>query len=98
MKKTKSNPKPDQQQQQALRSNQLLGFTRDAKKGKKLVLMLQNLDQELQNAYLKARELPTGDPDEDEALDAIRDMENRRFELLSEIHGNRVQSYRTAEA
>ena len=98
MKKTKGKAKQEQPQQRAISSNQLLGFTRSSKKGKQLVLLLQNLDQELQHAYLMARQLPSGDPNEEDALEAIRKMENRRFELLSEIHGNRVQSYRRAEA
>jgi len=98
MKKTKGNPKPSQTEQRAVRSNQLLGFTRSSKKSKQLVLLLDSLDQELQAAYRLVKELQTGHPSEEEALEAIREMENRRFELLSEIHGNRVQSYRRAEA
>ena len=98
MKKTKGNPKPSQTEQRAVRSNQLLGFTRSSKKNKQLVLLLDSLDQELQAAYHLVRQLQTGHPSEEEALEAIREMENRRFELLSEIHGNRVQSYRRAEA
>lgn len=97
-KKAKANKKQDKKptaaQMELNRSNQLLGFARQSNTAKKQAELLQSLDQSLENAYQAARLMPTGSPEEDVCLDGIRNLENNRFELLSAIHGNRIQAYR----
>jgi hypothetical protein len=80
--------------QDLLRGGQMMQFVRQPKRGQEIAAVLHGLDQELEDSYRLVRELPCGDPDEEEALQAVRDMENRRFALLSEMHGNKIQAYR----
>lgn len=73
----------------------MLQFARQPKKGKALLTILQSLEVELEGAYQTVREIPFGNETEEEVLQAVRDLENRRFELLSQIHGVNVQAYKT---
>jgi len=77
-----------------LRANQMMQFARQPKRGRELAALLQGMDLELESAYQLVREMPCGDPDEDAALEAVRELENRRFALLSQMHGNKILAYR----
>jgi hypothetical protein len=92
--KKSASKKPMTQPMDLLRANQLLGYTRQPKSAEERLQLLNSIDEALENAYQVVRLLPNGIPEEEECLQGIRNLEDRRFELLSEIHGNQVQAYR----
>ncbi len=81
-------------QRNLIRSNQLLSFMRLPKNTDEKLELLQTMDQALENAYQVVHLLPSGTPEEDECLAGIRTLEDRRFDLLSQIHGNQIEAYR----
>ena len=95
-KSTKTDPasKAVKIQRNLIRANQLLSFMRLPKGTDEKLELLKTMDQALENAYQVVHLLPGGTPEEDECLAGIRTLEDRRFDLLSQIHGNQIEAYR----
>lgn len=72
---------------------QLLGFVRGQDQFLALMNDMQQIDQELAQSRQIVRECETGSPQEDECLTRIRELEDKRFLLLGQLHGNRVNDY-----
>lgn len=72
---------------------QLLGFARSRDMFLELLTGMQSVDQELKSAYDYLHTCNAGSMEEEDCLLHIRHLENQRFQLLSELHGNRVNDY-----
>ncbi|MCE3233954.1 MAG: hypothetical protein K0Q50_134 [Vampirovibrio sp.] len=97
-KKTKTSrtrkTSPDQLSQRELQKRmQLLGFMRGKEQFLNLLTEMQQTEQELAESYKLARQCDTGTPEEDDCLAHIRELEDKRFQLLGQLHGNRVNDY-----
>lgn len=90
----KQQPKTSVAKKNLLRASLLLNFTRQPKNTEERVELLKNMNDALESAYQVAKLMPTGTKEEENCLQGIRNLEDRRFELLSEIHGNQIQAYR----
>jgi hypothetical protein len=96
--KTKSGKKAGSRRKTASTRNvrakmQLLGFVRGKDEFLSLITGMQSVDQELAASYEHLRTCEPGTVQEDDCLWRIRQLEDRRFQLLSELHGNRVKDY-----
>jgi len=94
-KPAKAKPsKPAQSSQQNLTKRmQLLGFVRGQDQFLALMSDMQQIDQELAQSRQNVRQCETGSRQEDECLARIRELEDQRFLLLGQLHGNRVNDY-----
>ena len=93
-KKTKVGKKPQKAQATGLAlGSQLLTFTRQPANQAEQLELLATIESALEAAYQVVRLMPTGTQEEEECLEGIRQLEDQRFFLLSEIHGSQVQAY-----
>jgi hypothetical protein len=72
---------------------QLLGFVRGKDTFLELITGVQSVDQELKASYEHLHTCEAGSVEEDECILHIRRLEDQRFQLLSDLHGNRVNNY-----
>lgn len=92
-KKTKARKTPSVSAKDVQTQMQLLGFVRSKDTFLALLTSMQSVDQELKAAYDYLHTCKTGSLDEGDCLLRIRQLEDRRFQLLSNLHGNRVNDY-----
>lgn len=97
-KKTKSTrsrkTSPEQLSQREVQKRmQLLGFVRGKDQFLSLLTEMHQTEQELAESYQLVRQCDSGTPEEDDCLMRIRALEDKRFQLLGQIHGNRVNDY-----
>ena len=71
----------------------MLGFVRSKDSFMELLLAMQTIERELAASYQTLRTLESGSPEEIYCMAEVRQLEDRRFQLLSELHGNRVNNY-----
>ncbi|HEY9688148.1 MAG TPA: hypothetical protein V6C52_14335 [Coleofasciculaceae cyanobacterium] len=56
---------------------------------------IRKINEELETTYLKARESYPGSVEEANCLVRIRELEDIRFQLLSQKNGNHLEAYNT---
>jgi hypothetical protein len=72
---------------------QMLGFVRGKDSFMELLSAMQKIERELTESYEMLRSCESGSEEEDVCMDQVRALEDKRFQLLSELHGNRVNNY-----
>jgi hypothetical protein len=70
-----------------------LGHARSGDPALELRAKIRNLDFELDKAYKKVKKFAAGSVEEETCLTFIRELEDKRFQLLSQLNGNHLSGY-----
>ena len=70
----------------------LLGQSRH-KDQVEMMVNLSRIDEKLESAYVKVKKIEAGTVEEEAFLSRIRDLEDKRFQLLSVINGDKIAEY-----
>lgn len=73
----------------------LMGYVRGKDWSPELILTLQEVEQSLQDCAQKLKTLPEQSMEETEVIERLQGLEIQRFQLLGQLHGNRVNDYHT---
>ena len=71
----------------------LMGYVRGKDWSTELIEELQKTERELASCSDLLKTLPATASEEPEVMERLRELEVRRFQLLGEVHGNRVNDY-----
>lgn len=97
--KSRKKDEPDRLSRRELQKRmQLLGFVRGQDQFLALLTEMRQTEQELSESYKLVRQFENGTPEEDDCLARIRELEDRRFVLLGQLHGNRVNDYQVLQS
>lgn len=71
----------------------LIGYVRGKDWSRELIETLQATERELASCQELIRACPTGSEEETEIMARLKDLEIKRFQLLGDVHKNRVNDY-----
>lgn len=71
----------------------LIGYVRGKDWSPELIQALQTLDLELTQCQEQLRFMPAGTDEETLLLERVQSLELERFQLLGQLHGNKVNDY-----
>lgn len=71
----------------------LLGHARALDPAVELMASIKKITKELETAHKKVRKCTIGSPEEETVLERIRELEDRRFQLLSLMNGGKLSDY-----
>ncbi len=76
-------------------SQSLIGFIRTSNSSENLLQALHAVDLEIVEQTQRVRSIQSSPLDEERALLRLKDLEIERFQLLGQVHGNRINDYLT---
>lgn len=71
----------------------LIGYVRGKDWSRELIETLQATERELANCQEFIRTCAAGSEEETEIMERLKDLEIKRFQLLGDVHKNRVNDY-----
>ena len=71
----------------------LIGFVRVPGQQESLLAMISSVDQEISRCSRDVKNPASSPLAEERALTRLRELEIERFQLLGQVHGNRVNEY-----
>lgn len=73
----------------------LMGYVRGKDWSTELIHHLQSIEQALEECSLVLKALPEQSTEEAAIIERLQALEIQRFQLLGQLHGNRVNDYHT---
>jgi hypothetical protein len=74
-------------------SQSLIGFVRTSDPAESLLQAIHAMDLEIAQQTHQARSSQSSPLDEERALVRLKELEIERFQLLGQVHGNRINDY-----
>lgn len=83
----------DNKPQPGLLQSALLKHLQEPSQNNALAEVLATLNHELETRQATIKTMENGSPEETECLNELQGLENERFNILSQLHGNRIYDY-----